>query len=181
MSDAPDATPPLPAEEAASAADTLAGIEEMVMRQLRGMQEEGLQSFYSDVMGFYHAVNWSERWLLGLAALHVIIWSTMILTRRSNDAQMVLLILIRALPAFGPSSLFGHASSRGSATRRTHAHTPCPQLVLSIPPNGSTRMALHTGRASLPKTTLTRTASSSPSPSQSRCSPRPSSSSSTLW
>ena len=72
------------------------------MKGLRSMQregQEGARSFYSDVMGFVHAVDWTERWLLGLAALHVITWSALILSRRSNDLQMVLLLVIRAYHA----------------------------------------------------------------------------------
>ena len=50
---------------------------------------------YADVMGFYHAVDWSERWLLGLGAFHVFVWALAILTRNADEMQMVLLVAIR--------------------------------------------------------------------------------------
>ena len=49
------------------------------------------RDFKNDVLGFAHAVDWSERWLLGLAAFHVLMWIVMIVTRKSHDAQMALL------------------------------------------------------------------------------------------
>ena len=52
--------------------------------------------FYADVMGFYHAVDWTERWLLVLGAFHALFWVAAILTRRFEELQMVLLVLIRA-------------------------------------------------------------------------------------
>ena len=52
--------------------------------------------FYSDVLGFYHAVDWSERWLLVLGAFHVFVWIVTVLLRRADEVQMVLLVLIRA-------------------------------------------------------------------------------------
>ena len=49
--------------------------------------------FIHDVMGFVHAIDWSERWLLGLAAFHCWTWIVAIMLR-SADAQMVLLIAL---------------------------------------------------------------------------------------
>ena len=46
--------------------------------------------------GFYHAVDWSEMWFRGLLAFHVFVWVFAIATRKSNDAQMVLLLSICA-------------------------------------------------------------------------------------
>ena len=50
----------------------------------------------SDFMGFVHAIDWSERWLLALGAYHIFIWSLVVALRRSQDAQMVLLFVILA-------------------------------------------------------------------------------------
>eukprot|EP00966_Prymnesium_polylepis_P134620 3111417-Prymnesium_polylepis.7 len=60
------------------------------------MKKEAADSIYADVMGFYHAVDWSERWLLGLAAFHLVIWCLAIGTRKTYEVQMVLLVVIRA-------------------------------------------------------------------------------------
>ena len=54
------------------------------------------RDFYSDVMGFVHAVDWSERWLLTLLAFHSFVWMLVILTRKWNDFQMAMLVIIRA-------------------------------------------------------------------------------------
>ena len=53
--------------------------------------------FYSDAMGFMHAIDWSERWLLALGAFHAVVWLVVLATRRNQDAQMVLLLTILAL------------------------------------------------------------------------------------
>ena len=52
---------------------------------------------YNDVMGFGHAIDWSERWLIGLGAFHATVWLVMIASRRNNDVQMGLLVLILGL------------------------------------------------------------------------------------
>ena len=91
-------------------ATTLESIEASVLEGLREMKKEAVDSFHADVMGFYHAVDWSERWLLGVAALHVLTWSLVIFTRRSYETQMVLLIVIRA------------PSSEEQCERRTTTH-----------------------------------------------------------
>lgn len=50
--------------------------------------------FYSDMMGFFHAIDWTEQWLLGLGGFHLTLWILTIALRNSHDAQMVLLLLI---------------------------------------------------------------------------------------
>ena len=60
--------------------------------------KQAARSAYSDMMGFYHAVDWAEPWLLGLGAFHLFIWILAIATYRWNDFQMVLLTLTCALP-----------------------------------------------------------------------------------
>ena len=52
-------------------------------------------TIYADFMGFVHAVDWSERWLLGLGAFHAFVWILAILTRNADEMQMVLLVAIR--------------------------------------------------------------------------------------
>jgi len=58
---------------------------------------DAAHDFYNDVLGFVHAVDWNERWLLGLGAFHVFVWVVMIASRRNSDAQMVLLVTILGL------------------------------------------------------------------------------------
>ena len=42
-------------------------------------------------------MDWSETWLLWLLGFHASVWLFVILTRRFNEVQMVLLLSIRAL------------------------------------------------------------------------------------
>ena len=50
---------------------------------------------YVDVMGFYHAIDWHEWWLLVLAAFHALVWTIVVITRSSDEFQMALLVAIR--------------------------------------------------------------------------------------
>ena len=50
------------------------------------------QSLVADVLGFYHAVDWSEPWLRGLAAFHVLVWIVAVAFRRWDNVQMLLLV-----------------------------------------------------------------------------------------
>ena len=52
------------------------------------------QSFMTDVLGFYHAVDWSELWLRGLAVFHILVWTIAIAFRRWDNVQMLLLVSI---------------------------------------------------------------------------------------
>ena len=55
------------------------------------------QDFYSDVMGFVHAINWREPWLRGLGAFHLLVWVIVIATRHSHNLQMVCLLSVLGL------------------------------------------------------------------------------------
>ena len=74
------------------------------------------RSLYSDVMGFVHAVDWSERWLQMIGVFHVLVWLVTIGTRRFNDFQMVWLFLLRAQPLHSKhcSSCFDVQAAHGS-------------------------------------------------------------------
>ena len=112
-------------ETISGAAKSLEDIETAVGDSLRKMKKEAVDSIYADVMGFYHAVDWSERWLLGLAAFHVAIWCLAIGTRKTYEVQMVLLVVIRA-PR--PSTLSGCCTAFVRHTeRRDVAADVCPR------------------------------------------------------
>ena len=65
---------------------------------LRSMRQNATQgSFVDDVMGFYHAIDWSERWLLALLCFHLCVWLVVVGTRRHNTVQMVLLVALLAV------------------------------------------------------------------------------------
>ena len=68
-------------------------------------------SIYADAMGFYHAVDWREPWLLGLAGFHAFVWTFMIVTRHMDEVQMVLLVALRASPAASRRPAPPHATA----------------------------------------------------------------------
>merc|ERR1711967_226572 len=45
-------------------------------------------------MGFFHAVDWSERWIVGIWCFHAVLFLSVILTRRHNGWQFFFLCLI---------------------------------------------------------------------------------------
>eukprot|EP00965_Chrysotila_dentata_P036793 1224156-Pleurochrysis_carterae.AAC.2 len=66
-------------------------LEAAVLRSIRNAtQSEG--SLRDDILGFYHAVDWSERWLSVLAAFIVLLGVISVCTRRHSEVQMALLI-----------------------------------------------------------------------------------------
>lgn len=90
-------------EAAAEAAQAQFSNMEAAMRQQLSQfranaSSEG--SLTDDVMGFYHAVDWSEPWLKGLLAFHVTVWVLAIATRKLNDVQIVMLLSILAIVYF---------------------------------------------------------------------------------
>ena len=69
-----------------------------LMQMLNGTNlTAAANDFYNDVMGFTHAVNWSERWLVGLGCFHAFVWLVALATRRNHDVQAVMLVLILGL------------------------------------------------------------------------------------
>ena len=76
--------------------DTSTSTLERVLSQAGNFTKEMSRDFYSDAMGFVHAIDWSERWLLGLLGFHLLVWTLCIATRRNNNAQIALLLTICA-------------------------------------------------------------------------------------
>merc|ERR1712194_738295 len=90
-------------EAAAEAAQAQFSNMEAAMRQQLSQFRANASSegtLTDDVMGFYHAVDWSEPWLKGLLAFHVTVWVLAIATRKLNDVQIVMLLSILALVYF---------------------------------------------------------------------------------
>ncbi len=61
-------------------------------------KEKGMKfeqpSFYNNMMGFYHAVDWKEQWIQGILCFHVLYLIVSFLTRKSPTIQFTLLITI---------------------------------------------------------------------------------------
>ena len=64
--------------------DAAANLEAAMLNSLRSMRQNATGSFVDDVMGFYHAIDWSERWLLALLCFHLCVWLVVVGTRRHN-------------------------------------------------------------------------------------------------
>jgi len=73
-----------------------AAMREAMLRSMKGLNATET-TFYEDAVGFYHAVDWSERWIQALGAFHLVAWLLVFFTRRQNEMQMVLLIVILGL------------------------------------------------------------------------------------
>ena len=77
--------------------DAAANLEAAMLNSLRSMRQNATGSFVDDVLGFYHAIDWSERWLLALLFFHLCVWLVVVGTRRHNTVQMVLLVAFLAV------------------------------------------------------------------------------------
>ncbi|GAV85902.1 LOW QUALITY PROTEIN: hypothetical protein CFOL_v3_29336 [Cephalotus follicularis] len=67
-------------------------IEQMedLVQKLSSEIRSGLRPAY---MGFFHAIDWKEPWLMGLIAFHVLLLLTAIGSRKNTNFQMCLFIL----------------------------------------------------------------------------------------
>lgn len=55
-----------------------------------------MNDWWSSMVGFYNAVDWTEPWLMALLALDLVILLAVVFTRKSVTSQMILLGLIGA-------------------------------------------------------------------------------------
>lgn len=53
----------------------------------------GFQPAYDIFIGFFHAIDWKEPWLICLLSFHVILLLTIIISRRNINFQMCLFLL----------------------------------------------------------------------------------------
>ncbi|KAK6938499.1 Transmembrane protein 18 [Dillenia turbinata] len=53
----------------------------------------GLQPAYENFMGFFHALNWKEPWLIGLISFHVLLLLIVFFSRKHVNFQMCLFLL----------------------------------------------------------------------------------------
>ncbi|KAJ8431441.1 hypothetical protein Cgig2_014934 [Carnegiea gigantea] len=60
----------------------------------------GFAPSYDNFIGFFHAIDWKERWLICLLAFHVLLLLTAILSRKHVNLQMCLFLLACRCPAF---------------------------------------------------------------------------------
>ncbi|CAN0855322.1 Transmembrane protein 18 [Linum grandiflorum] len=69
--------------------DQMADLVQKLSSELRS----GLQPAYENFVGFFHAVDWTERWLMGMIGFHVLLLIVAVITRRKTNFQMGLFLL----------------------------------------------------------------------------------------
>ncbi|XP_031247172.1 transmembrane protein 18 [Pistacia vera] len=72
--------------------DQMADLVQKLSAELRS----GLQPAYENFMGFFHAINWKEPWLMGLMAFHVLLLIAVIFSRKNVNFQMCLFLMALA-------------------------------------------------------------------------------------
>ncbi|OAY82867.1 transmembrane protein 18 [Ananas comosus] len=70
-------------------ADLVAGLFENLSAELRS----GFGPAVDNFVGFFHAIDWKEPWLIGLLAFHVLLLLATIITRKHVNFQLFLSIL----------------------------------------------------------------------------------------
>ncbi|XP_073135235.1 uncharacterized protein [Henckelia pumila] len=69
--------------------DQMADLVEKLTAELRS----GLKPAYENFMGFFHAINWKEPWLICLVSFHVFLLLLTFLSRKNINFQMCLFLL----------------------------------------------------------------------------------------
>ncbi|CAI9108826.1 OLC1v1008521C1 [Oldenlandia corymbosa var. corymbosa] len=68
--------------------DQMADLVEKVSAELRA----GFTPAYNNFMGFFHAIDWKEPWLVGLLTFHVLLLLVVIFSRKNINFQMCLFL-----------------------------------------------------------------------------------------
>merc|ERR1712196_239107 len=71
----------------AAGEDMEGAVKDMLASALRDQASKSDSSFYDDVMGFYHAVDWTEPWLIGIGCIHLMAAVMAFATRNSLSGQ----------------------------------------------------------------------------------------------
>ncbi|KAG6408352.1 hypothetical protein SASPL_131357 [Salvia splendens] len=69
--------------------DQMADLVEKLSAEFRS----GLKPAYENFMGFFHAIDWKEPWLICLLSFHVILLVVVFVSRRNINFQMFLFLL----------------------------------------------------------------------------------------
>lgn len=81
-------------EQLEAVADQHSQLMQSAISALREKFGEAKSSLYADAMGFVHAVDFRERWLLALLAFHVAVWLVIVGTRSRPNVQGALFLSI---------------------------------------------------------------------------------------
>ncbi|XP_068662408.1 uncharacterized protein [Aristolochia californica] len=64
-----------------------------LMEKLSAEFRVGLQPAFDNFIGFFHAIDWKEPWLIGLMSFHVVLLLLVIITRRNINFQMCMFLV----------------------------------------------------------------------------------------
>uniref|UniRef100_A0A7S3D6U9 Transmembrane protein 18 n=1 Tax=Palpitomonas bilix TaxID=652834 RepID=A0A7S3D6U9_9EUKA len=62
--------------------------------------EAEMRKMYDGAMGFYHAVTWTEPFIVGLGLFHIFVLIVAILIRKSVAGRLILFVVLQALVYF---------------------------------------------------------------------------------
>ncbi|KAK7271023.1 hypothetical protein RJT34_26603 [Clitoria ternatea] len=79
--------------------DLMADLVQKLSSELR----TGLRPAYDNFIGFFHAIDWKEPWLIGLLTFHVVLLLVVISSRKKTNFQMFLFLLTLAGVYFAES------------------------------------------------------------------------------
>ncbi|KAE8714271.1 putative Malectin/receptor protein kinase family protein [Hibiscus syriacus] len=64
-----------------------------LVQKLSSEIRSGIRPAYDNFIGFFHAIDWKEPWLMSLLAFHVVLLITTIFSRKNTNFQMCLFLL----------------------------------------------------------------------------------------
>ncbi|KAK6246490.1 hypothetical protein SCA6_009580 [Theobroma cacao] len=64
-----------------------------LVQKLSSELRSGLRPAYNNFIGFFHAIDWKEPWLMCLLAFHVVLLIITIFSRKNTNFQMCLFLL----------------------------------------------------------------------------------------
>ncbi|KAF2608280.1 hypothetical protein F2Q68_00044219 [Brassica cretica] len=79
-------------EEVRSAMEQQMDVMADLVQKLSGELRTGLQPAYENFIGFFHAIDWKEPWIMGLMAFHALFLLVTLLSRRRLNFHMFLFL-----------------------------------------------------------------------------------------
>ncbi|KAK4276062.1 hypothetical protein QN277_019052 [Acacia crassicarpa] len=67
-----------------------------LVQKLSSELHTGMRPAIDNFLGFFHAIDWKEPWLMGLLAFHVVLLLVVIISRKQTNFQMCLFLLALA-------------------------------------------------------------------------------------
>ncbi|KAK9003136.1 hypothetical protein V6N11_060703 [Hibiscus sabdariffa] len=64
-----------------------------LVQKLSSELRSGIRPAFDNFMGFFHAIDWKEPWLVSLLAFHVVLLIVTIFSRKNTNFQMCLFLL----------------------------------------------------------------------------------------